>query len=158
MSIVGFGGQAAFRVIEHTGSAFDGGTGEAHGDKDAANTYTIFTVTDNIVIWAFAGLCNTSLVGAGTLEVGVAGNTAKLLAQIANTTTLDDGDVWTDANTEAGVDIAPATGPWFINDGANIVETCSTADITAGQVDYVMVWTPCNASSNVVNSGTLSQV
>ena len=142
-----------FQVIKHVSSDFTGATGNAHGDKDGTGAaYTLFNVTGDVIIKAVWGICNTSLVGAGKLEVGTANNTAKLLAQIANTTTLDDGDVYTDAGTEADIDIAAAGGLFFINDGADIIETASTADITAGQIDYYIIWAPAEPDAVVVSA------
>ena len=142
-----------WRIAKRTSSAFTGGTSNAHGDHDGTgDPYSLFTVTGDVVVKAVVGICNVSLEGAGTLEVGVAGNTAKLLAQIANTTTLDDGDVWTDAGTEAGVDIAAAGSLFFINDGADIIETAGTANITAGQIDYYCIWAPLEEGASVVSA------
>jgi len=62
----------------------------------ATGAHTLFTVTGDVLITVF-GTCNTSLDGAATLEVGVTGNTAALLAQIADATTLDDGEIYVDA-------------------------------------------------------------
>ncbi|KKL60139.1 hypothetical protein LCGC14_2208340, partial [marine sediment metagenome] len=142
-------GIAPWRTVTHVSAVFDGGTTNAHGDENGTgDPYTIFTVTGHVEV-RVVGLCNTSLVGAATLEVGVAGNTAKMIAQIANTTTLDDGDVWTDAGTEAGADVWPEEEQ-VINDGADIIETTGTADITAGQIDYVCLWRPLEAGAFVV--------
>lgn len=140
-----------WRVVKKSSTSFTGGTGDAHGNNGGAlDPYTLFTVTGDVVIKAIWGVCNTSLTGAATLEVGVAGNTAQLLAQIADTTTLDDGDIYTDAGTEAGSDIQAAAGLNFINDGADIIETTDTTDITAGQIDYYVIWAPAEANGNIV--------
>lgn len=146
-----------WQVTKHTSSAFTGGTANAHGDHDGTgDPYTIFSVTGDVIIKAVWGICNTSLVGAGTLEVGVTGNTAKLIAQIADTTTLDDGDVWTDAGTEAGVDVQGAGVLAFINDGADIIETAGTANITAGQIDYYCMWAPAEPGASVVSAAAVA--
>lgn len=108
--------------------------------------HTVFTVTGNVLVSCFA-VCDTSIVGAGTMELGVAGNTAGLLAQIANATTLDDGDVWIDANTGVGAGAIPAMQ--VINDGADIILTIGAADLTAGVVDFYCLWRPLSAGSSV---------
>lgn len=128
---------------------FDGGTADAHGDADgASNPYTLFSVTGDVEV-LIVGIVNTNLAGAtATLEVGVAGNTAKLLPQ-TTATDLADGDVWTDTGAEAGVDVF-ATETFVINDGADIIETTGTADITAGQIDYYCFWRPLEPGAKVV--------
>lgn len=147
------GGPLEWQVVKHASSAFTGGTPNDHGDHDGTgDPYTIFTVTGDVAMRGVVGIVNTTLVGAGTIEVGVAGNTAKIIAQVADATDLADGDVWTDAGSEAGVDILPAGGVFFINDGADIIETLGTANITAGQIDYYCIWAPLEAGASVVSA------
>jgi len=110
------------------------------------DTHTLFTVTGNVLATVFA-VCDTSLVGGATLEVGVGTNTAQLLAQIADATTLDDGDVWVDADTEVGAGFIPAMQ--VINDGADIVLTIGAAAVTAGVVDFYCLWRPLSEGSSV---------
>jgi len=131
---------------------FTGGTANAHGDHDGTgDPYTIFTVTGVNLVRAIFGECNTSLVGAATVEVGTANNTAKLLAQIANATTLDAGDFYTDAGTEAEVELLADSGSFYvIND--DIVETLASANVTAGQIDYYVVWAPAEPGASIVSA------
>jgi len=113
------------------------------GDQAA---HTVFTVTGNVLVSCFA-VCDTSVVGAGTMELGVTGNTAGLIAQIANATTLDDGDVWVDANTAVGVGSIPVAK--VLNDGNDIILTIGTADLTAGVVDFYCTWRPLSSDGNI---------
>jgi len=113
------------------------------GDQAA---HTVFTVTGNVLVSCFA-VCDTSVVGAGTMELGVTGNTAGLIAQIANATTLDDGDVWVDADTAVGVGSIPVAK--VLNDGNDIILTIGTADITAGVVDFYCTWRPLSSDGNI---------
>ena len=110
------------------------------GDQAA---HTLFTVTGNVLASVF-GVCDTNIAGAGTMEVGVTGNTACLIAQIANATTLDDGDVWVDADTAVGAGLIPH--PSVINDGNDIILTIGTADLTAGVVDFYCLWRPLSST------------
>lgn len=139
-----------WKIAKKESSAFAGGTLNAHGDYDGTgNPYSLFSVTGDVVIKGVIGICNTNLAGgSATLEVGVAGNTAKLIAQ-STATDIDDGDVWTDTGAEAGVDILPAGGLFFINDGADIIETAGTANITAGQIDYYCIWAAMEEGASV---------
>jgi len=113
------------------------------GDQAA---HTVFTVTGNVLVSCF-GVCDTSIVGAGTMELGVTGNTAGLIAQIANATTLDDGDIWVDADTAVGVGSIPVAK--VLNDGNDIILTIGTADLTAGVVDMYCLWRPLSTDSLV---------
>jgi len=148
------GAKLEWQVAKHVSSSFDGGTTDAHGEDGGANDpYTIFTVTGDVLVAAVWGVCNTSLVGAATLEVGVVGNTAKILAQITDATTLDDGDLYTDDGTEAGADYVVPAGGWIaLNDGADIIETTGTTNITAGQIDYYCIWAPVEDGAKVTSA------
>jgi hypothetical protein len=112
----------------------------------AVGAHTLFTVTGNVLLSVF-GVCDTSLTGAATVEVGVAGNTAVLLAQIANATTLDDGDVYVDADTAVGA--APIPSTFVINDGADVIMTIGSTAVTAGVVDFYCLWRPLSSDGNV---------
>ena len=113
----------------------------------ATGAHTLFTVTGDCLVQVF-GICNTDLLGAATLEVGVVGNTAGLLAQIADTTTLDDGEIYVDATPGVGVEALPAT--FALNDGADIIMTIGATAITGGQVDFYCLWRPLSSSSEIV--------
>jgi len=108
--------------------------------------HTLFTVTGNVLVSVF-GVCDTNLAGAATFEVGVASNTAQLIAQIANATTLDDGDVYVDADTEVGAGAIPAMQ--VLNDGTDIILTIGAADVTAGVVDFYCLYRPLSSDASV---------
>ena len=110
----------------------------------AVGAHTLFTVTDNCLVSVF-GVCDTNLAGAGTIEVGVTGNTAGLIAQIADAEDLDDGDNWVDATPEVGLSALPAAQ--ILNDGNDIILTIGTTAITAGVVDFYCLWRPLNSDS-----------
>jgi hypothetical protein len=156
-NVPGTSNALVWQVTKHESSVFLGGTSNRHGNDGGTNDpYTIFNVTGDVAVKAVVGICNTDLTGAATLEVGTAGNTAKLLAQIANTTTLDDGDVYVDAGTEAGVDVWPSEALFFINDGTDIIETVGTTNITAGQIDYYCIWAPLEPNASVVSAAAVA--
>src|SRR4030067_266683 len=116
------------------------------GTTGATGAHTLFTVTGNVLATVF-GVCDTNLTGAATIEVGVASNTAQLLAQIANATTLDDGDVYVDADTEVGAGLIPAMQ--VLNDGTDIILTIGSTAVTAGVVDFYCLWRPLNSGASV---------
>jgi len=113
----------------------------------ATGAHTLFTITGDIVA-SIVGVCTVNLAGAATLEVGVASNTAQLLAQIANATTLDAGDVYVDADTEVGAGAIPHSQ--LIGGGADIIATIGSTAITAGQVNWYLMWRPLSADAAVV--------
>src|SRR6202008_2562202 len=84
----------SYEVLKCTPAPFTGGTTDARGDKDGANaSFKIFDVTGDVIVRMY-GVVTTTLVGAGTLEVGVTGNTAGLIAQVADATTPAAGDFY----------------------------------------------------------------
>jgi hypothetical protein len=142
----------AFQVIKCKPGPFIGGTSNARGDHDgSSDPTTLFTVTGDVLVRVF-GVCTTNITGQGTIEVGVAGNTAGLIAQVADTETIDVNDIWID-NSVAEVGIAalsnvPATS--VIVNGLDIIETIGTANLTAGEIYYVCMWRPLTPGSSVV--------
>ena len=147
-------GLDSFNVEMSEPTPFVGGTTDARGDKDGTNAaFTLYTVTGDVLVRIF-GVCTTAITGAATLEVGVAGNTASLIAQIAAATDLIASEIWLDATpTILGVDLlSNVLGPYIIVNGLNIIETVASADITAGQVHYICLWSPLSRDGNVVSA------
>ena len=139
-----------WEVAISTPSAFTGAA-NARGDKDGTSaTKKLFTVTGDVLVRIF-GVCTETLVGAGTLEVGVAGNTAALIAQLADATILATNEIWNDATpTEVGAGLlSNITGPHIIVNGLDINETVASVDITDGQIYYICFWRPLSAISKV---------
>ncbi len=144
----------AFNIMKCSPGAFLGGTSNARGDKDGTKAVLpLFTVTGVVLVRIF-GVCTVDLVGSGTIEVGVAGNTAALIAQMADATTIDAGEIWNDATPPLGVDLlANVLGPYIVAAGHNgtitIDEKVASADITAGNLDYYLMWRPISPDGNV---------
>ena len=112
----------------------------------AIGTVALFTVTGDVEV-EIVGICKTDLVGAATLEAGIAGNTAALLAQIADATTLDANEVYVDA-TPATIKAPPT--PKVIGGGADIIATVGAANITAGVIDFYVRYRPLSTDGQVV--------
>lgn len=143
----------AFNVVETTPSAFDGGTTDARGNDGGSNDpFTLFTVTGEVLIRIF-GVCTTTLTGAtATLEVGLTGNTAALIAQ-TTATDIDANDIWLDATPSVRTDtLANLTGAHIIVASSDIIETVATSDVTAGQIRYVCMWRPLSHDGDVVDA------
>ena len=113
----------------------------------AIGSHTLFTVTGNVLVSVF-GICDTNLAGSGAdFEVGVTGNTAGLIAQIADAEDLGDGDIYIDGTPEVGV--APVPSTFILNDGLDILLKITGAAVTAGVVDWYCLWRPLSSDANV---------
>lgn len=112
----------------------------------AVGATTLFTVTGTVAVKVFAVASGADLTGTGTIEVGIAGNTASLLAQVS-ATALDVGEIWTD-NTPATVK-AMATEN-ILTAGTDIIQTIATNTVTAGTLTYYCLWFPISSDGNVV--------
>lgn len=111
----------------------------------ATGVATLFTVTGTIAVRIFA-VCSVDLTGAGaTLEVGILGNTAALIAQTTGTT-IDAGEIWA-TTSPATVLALPSL---FIVSGTDIIQTIATHTVDAGVLTYYCVWTPISTDGNVV--------
>lgn len=115
----------------------------ALGDGAVGNI-DLFTVTGDVLVTVFA-VCATDLTGGGTLEVGIAGNTAALIAQTTGTA-IDAGEVWYD-NTPVTVGTLPAVR--VLTNGTDIIQTIASDTITAGVVTYYCLWRPLSANATI---------
>ncbi len=139
-----------FRAIKNM--EFDGATVNDPGDYTGGtgNPATLFTVTGDVLVYLMA-LCKADLVGGATLEAGLTGNTAILLAQIADVAaSLDENMNWFDATPAIGEGVAPVFHP--ISGGLDIIQTVGSANITAGEIDYYCFWQPLSSNGLVVKA------
>lgn len=116
--------------------------------QGAVGTVALFTVTGLIYV-KIIGICGDDLVGAATLEVGVTGSTALCLAQIANATTLDAGEIYADATAAAFKAVTDSVPPENLVT-TDIFATVGATNITAGQVDFYAIWRPISSDGNLV--------
>lgn len=129
---------------------FDGGTANAIGDHDGTgDPFDVFTVTGTVLIRVFA-VCETNIAGAATLELGIAGSTASLIAQIADATDLDAGNIWHDATPDASIELSSVLEENILANGADVIGTVGTANITAGKVRFIAIWYPLSRGAKVV--------
>lgn len=126
-------------------AAFTAGAGT--GDQ---GTFALFTVT-GAVKFAIIATCSETIVGAATLECGITGTTAGIIAQIANAPDLIAGEIWADATPTLKLDtVANSELNFVIADGADIFLTIGAADITDGTITFNVVWSPVNGTGNIV--------
>jgi len=121
-------------------------------DTGAQGAYTIFTVTGDVYIQQIYGACKVALTsdGAPTIELGITGNTAALIAQTPGLD-LDQYYLWQDATPEANPGVIILLGrSWLLQNGADIILTIGTADLTAGDIDFYCNWIPLSVDGNLV--------
>jgi hypothetical protein len=121
-------------------------------DTGAQGAYTIFQVTGDVYIQQIYGACKTLMNsgGAATIELGIAGNTAVLIAQTL-ATDLDQYELWQDAVPEVNPGVVILLGrSWVLQNGADIIFTVATADLTAGEIVFYCNWIPLSANGNLV--------
>lgn len=121
-------------------------------DTGAAGSYTIFTITGDVLLQVF-GVCNIALTsgGAATIELGVSGNTAILIAQ-ATATALIANEIWHDATPTTTVEAIDIDGTknFILANGQDALFKITTADLTAGDIDFYGLWRPLSTDGNVV--------
>jgi len=111
-------------------------------------TNTIFTVTGTVLIRIIA-ICETTLTGASaTLELGISGNTAKLIAQTTGTD-IDAGEIWHDATPDSGIELSSVAVENILTNGSDVILTIGTAAVTAGKIRFIACWYPLSADGKV---------
>lgn len=112
----------------------------------AQGASTLFTVTGVVLARVF-GYCTVDLASTtGTIEVGVSGNTAGLIAQ-TTASAIDVGEFWLDTGPSASELLT--SNPRVIYN-ATIIETIATADVTGGALTYYCLWRPISENGLVV--------
>ncbi len=111
----------------------------------AVGITTLFTVTGLVAVRVFAVASGTDLTGSGTLEVGISGNTAAVIAQTA-ATVIDVGEIWY-GTTPPTVGVLPAQ---LVLNATDIIQTIGTNTVTAGTLTYYCLWFPLTPSASVV--------
>ena len=128
-----------------------GGTTDAWGDDGGARDgAAVFTITGTVRVRVFA-VVETDLVGANSIELGVTGATAVLLAQVVDATSMDKGEIWHDNAVDAKVEAATIAPELIIGDGMDMILTVG-GDITAGVLRFIVAWMPLSANGSVTPS------
>ena len=121
-------------------------------DTGAQGAYTVFTVTGDVLIHAIFGICGTTFTsgGAATIELGVSGSTAVLIAQ-TTATDLIANELWFDASPTTAIEqLDLTTRSFVVSNGQDFIFTIGAADLTAGLVNLYCIWSPLSATGNVV--------
>lgn len=120
------------------------------GTTGATGASTLFTITGDVLVTVFA-VCTSDLTsgGAATVEVGIAGNTAAIIAQ-TTATTIDAGEVWIGSTTPATVvALGTPTHQFILNTGTDIIQTIGTTTVSGGVLTYYCFWFPLSEDGNV---------
>ena len=117
------------------------------GTTGATGATTLFTVTGAITAKVF-GICGLTIEGSGKLEVGISGDTARILAQIQDATDLATDEIYLDATPTLKVEALPSQ--LIISNGQDIIQTITFTALTAGQVTFYCLWTPLSDDGNLV--------
>jgi hypothetical protein len=109
----------------------------------ATGATNLFKVTGLVNVRLMA-VCSTSLAGSGTIEAGISGATASLIAQTTGAD-IDEDEIWLDA-TPATYETYPSG---ILLNGSDIIQTIATDTLTAGTLKYYCVWSPVSTDGNV---------
>lgn len=125
-------------------------TGAAGLGQLASPTINIFTLTGAVWVEKIAGwgITTPTSAGGGTLALGVTGSTALFIAA-TTATTLTNGKTWqTTTPNASGLAVPAALSNIAI--AASIIATVATADITAGVLEFVVVYRPLSSDGQLV--------
>ena len=119
-------------------------------DTGAVAVYPIFTITGDVYIEQLYGICQDTLLGTGTVEVGIAGATAAIIAQVAGAA-VTVGLLWQDAVPDAQPGVVTLLGrSWTLYNGTDINLTIAGAVLTAGDIEFYCNWRPLSLNGNLV--------
>ena len=137
-----------YDVLNHKGYKF----ALKSADCTGATPISVFTVTGDVVL-AVIGVCKDSLTTDGeiTIELGVAGDTAKLILQVVDATELTVNRIWHNATPDSTIVMTTVWSEYLVSNGQDVILT-TTGNVTAGTVDFYCKWYPLSADGNVVAS------
>lgn len=136
-------------LVEEKEVVFDGGTTDAIGDHDGAlDPLTLFNVTGTVKVRVFAVVTENLAGATATIEIGVAGNTAALIAQ-STATDLDVDEIWHDNSPDAALELNTVAAEKVVANGKDIIMTVGTANITDGTIKVLCAWYPISADGRV---------
>ena len=128
---------------------FIGGTTNAIGDYDGTgDPFNIFTVSGTVLMKVI-GIVETTLVGAATIEVGITGDTAAILAQVANASTMAIGEIWHDATVDKKIELTSVMVENIVAGSNDIIGNIGAANITAGAIRFICLWKPLSKDGHV---------
>ncbi|GAH46928.1 unnamed protein product [marine sediment metagenome] len=138
------GGIAAYRTLQTAEFTAGAGTGNV-------GTFALFTVTGSVIVRIIAECTDTLVegVGGGTIEIGITGDTATIIAQTV-CTTIAANEIWHDATSDADIEALSVMADFIIVNGMDIFATIAGQNVTDGTLVFHCFWTPLGSTGNVV--------
>ena len=136
--------QLAYKRSVRKTAAFTAGAGTGN-----VGTFALFTVTGGVEL-TLRAVCTETLAGAATIEVGFSGDTAVLIAQVADATDLDAGDVWHDNTPDAAYELGSVYTSRVLGNGQDIFVTIGSVAITDGTIEFTCEWQPLTDDGAIV--------
>jgi len=137
----GFGEETVLKTV-----AFDGGVGSG-----AVGTVALFTIAGTVLL-RLVCVCTETLVegvGGGTIEVGIAGATANIIAQTVSAN-IAAGEIWHDATPDAEIENLTVMAERVVADGNDVFATVAGQDVTDGTLVFRAFWTPVTHGALVI--------
>jgi len=143
-------GRGYFRRSTKT-FTFDGSAG-----KGAVGTFTVFTVTGEVLVVALIPYCSTNIgvdagAGVASMQLGVA-NATTLFIATTQADTIDASEFWV-SNTPTANGIAVPAGLQNIAITQDIQGEVTSTDVqlvNAGVIRFDIYWLPLSSDGNVV--------
>jgi len=124
-----------------------GAIGETGGSGDP---FDIFTVTGDVKA-KIVGIVTTTLSGAtATLECGVTGDTAGIIAQATVSGAFVANQIWHDATPDTEIELATVMVENIIPNGLDVIGTTGTGNIDSGVIRFNCLWRPLSIDGNIV--------
>ena len=118
--------------------------------------HKLFTVTGVVRARIFGRVTEALTEGNGdeTIEVGIAGDTAALIDQLATPLSLTADDIWIGATGSTAIPTGFFDdGGWFIITDTDIdLVVAGTTGITNGQITFYVEWVPISPGALVVGA------
>lgn len=141
--------------VSRATATFAGATPNALGDHDGTGDgAAVFTVTGSVVVQVFA-YCTTNLgfTANATIELGIAGSTASVIAQTDLTVAaLIAQEIWHDATPDAEIELSSVAKEVIITDGNDIIITVGTANVNSGVIAFVATWYPLSTDGLITGN------
>jgi len=132
---------------------FNGAVSGAIGDIDKANNpFDIFTVTGDVKV-KIVGICTTTLSGSSaTVEVGVSGATAAIIAQttVSGADTITKNEIWHDVDPDTEIELATVMTEKIIANGLDVIGVVASANIDNGVIRFNCLWRPLSVDGKIV--------
>lgn len=115
-------------------------------------TAALYTITGDVII-RMIGIVKESLTtsDAITIEVGVAGKTAEIVAQVADATGLVQHEIYHDNAPDSAIEAEDVMRSFIISNGQDILLT-KGGTLTAGEIQFHLFWRPLSPDGQVVSA------